>query len=694
MGSSFSAIHLRTRQLDAAAACVASLFAPEGFTLLAADDGAGKLERRRVVLVPKGDWITVADDDTELDPGRYEPLAAELSKRLDAPAVTVLVSHSDHALISAFERGQRLGSVDVPGDARATPDGDRVVRLTFLAPLVADERVRLALSDPGVRADATFVEDFVEAIADALGLRDGLRGARYLLEELPEDARVLCFERPASQIRPTPSHDTGASVRLEIEVCAVPGVVAGYPLSDQRRFSVWQTSGPPSTGVVIEIQRASVDGVDLSALRAWNPRIRNRSSASSSWTAALVAQGDVLRVTFDEARLANVPPPTMDASLPPHLASAHWSEASRLRGESQLSVALVGLATQPGRHVIRVRALAGGAASPWTDIAVNIQGAARKCLLPEGPAAHPRLPALYTEVAGVEYAVGWLSFACAWSDVAAVVLGWVEALAPHLIQGSSALKAQITSVGRHPTCAARLASGDRLAGAKWRSALGRLKEEAVVQWEPEGSLDEMLRLGREAQTAGEPHPKILAPGSVTVAHQPRGSTLFTERQRAELAKHVELGGAVPIDVIFAVRRPADARALVATLERIVEEAARTPGCLDGLIGAAGAPFSLVGPTPYEALAGVHLVWNQIAWRRAHARGPAWRVLLPSAIKPPRLVGSVSLEEGGSCSVLRGSSPDPFSMSDDARTAVEETLLPLVGTAGDASRFRAELQRRA
>ena len=248
--------------------------------------------------------------------------------------VTLLVSDSDRALVAAFDGGKRLGRVDIPGDARAALDGARVVRPTFLAPLLSDEQTRRALADPGVRADATFVEESVEVIADALGLGDPLRGARYLLEDLPVDARVLCFERPAAQRRPEASGDSSGPVVLEIETCLLPPAVAGFQLSDPRSLSVRQTSGPPVSGITIEIQRRSIDGLELRAIRAWNPRIRNRAGASSTWIAAPIAQGDVVRVVFDEARLANVPLPSVDASLPQHLALARRRPSRVARSSS------------------------------------------------------------------------------------------------------------------------------------------------------------------------------------------------------------------------------------------------------------------------------------------------------------------------------------------------------------------------
>ena len=125
------------------------------------------------------------------------------------------------------------------------------------------------------------------------------------------------------------------------------------------------------------------------------------------------------------------------------------------------------------------------------------------------------------------------------------------------------------------------------------------------------------------------------------------------------------------------------------IDALIVGAVALHSCVGALATAQGSGVSCADPVlAYEKLAGTYGASLRLAWVRAHARAPAWRVLIPEparaglAPRSPEGVLATRVRAG----VLLGLEvADPFSMGDTE--PLERHMLPALGSEAELEVMR-------
>lgn len=688
MGSTFGAIHVRTARRERAVAAVTALLEELGFTQLGAEDAEGDDERRVLIFEDAG-WVTIADE--ELDDDATELLGLHVSEALATDAIAIRVFHSDTADLIRYRHGEPVGSFQVPeGATHDEATGQRSVDATFLVDLVEGTTREDARSELATfRADYTFPEETVIRAASLVGIPHPEAGAAYLWHRAPPNATKLRFAQPEGTVtEPTgfawaPPGSEGHTQHLAGPDEHTTSV--GMPLYEQVTFILRAHAGERHEGIVVELSGPGALLLDVTEVAGWNPDLTPGAETEIMAVPLVASQegdrGCVLRATFPRATVAPQVHPTPTGSSA--AAMRAWQAALHAQSKNQFVFHLRGTAKTAGEGalVVRVTDLEGRPLDAnEKHVALSFTRPARPPLLPakvqareaSANASHDSVSAAHfarrnalsvESCGGSDRVVGWVGFDASFDVVGPWLLQAATVLGSILARAAGPLDVSVTTAGTHPTMQA-FTEGHALSD---ETALVRyLASEADVE----------LRVPFAAMFDEDGKPAPRDPSSVSLRHQPHGTTTFTPELREQLRAHRPPERIVPVDLSFSLSRAVAARDadFGDTLDRLLRAAAEIPGCVGGFVSPMGAGFP-DEQTPYEALVGfgTGLVVDKI---RARPRSPGWRVLVPNAA-----AGAIALHTGVTRTqttagvLLATAASDPFAMTDAEREAIERTLLP-------------------
>lgn len=663
MGATFSAVHVRGVTAKALVKSVTALVLDEGQYALLEDDAPEAETDRQVLIFDDGNgWGVVADADFELDLDAARDLARSLSKEHGADALLIAVHHSDSALLERFSKGRSRGSVSVPEDARLDKkSGHKQVEASFLKDLGATKEAKRVLSSP-VLADRTFPEDTVLELAQQAGLGAGNAGARYLWNEPPRGARRLRFapialEAPAfMDWRPPGAEGQAMSLHHQpaVQTCV------GASLGDVLHFTLQAHEGPRVEGLRVELSGTALSLLELSDARGWNPDLANAGPQHFIEEVAFIREGDRLVARFPKNFVEAQGVPTMADSSP--AAFRQWSESLAGHHRRQFHFSLSGVAKAAGSGALRVKVTRlNGAALPVAEaeLAVSLRPAPRLPLLPTGKVTPDEQRQLQAreQHAGHEWVVGWLAFDAPWSKLGGFMLQAASKLAAW-VAGAGELELSVTSAGTHPTVRKTFRAGADMGHKDFAVAVRHLAQEAQVH----------LHAPYAAMLSGAP-----PSGYVVLSHQPHGSTIFDPEMRAQLDATHPRPAIPPLVLSFSL--PAISRAQGVELEALVRSGAAEASCIGALVTpSAAAPHP--GPLPWEMLTAEDQFVDDLERARNHVRAPGWLTLAPGkAAQRVEASARVTASKVASGVLLASTAPDPGSMTDDDRTAMERAVLP-------------------
>ena len=639
MGSTFAALHVRTKDTERALAVVRRFFQDADFEELAAEESAPR--ERRVLVFPAGAWVAVADEDMETDAAGDE-LAGALTRELDTEAIAISVFHSDAARLVLHARGERKGAFEVPADGRARADGHEYVDARFLAGLALDARGRDEL-ERGLLADHTFPERTTHRAATLVGIEAAGAGARYLWNDPPAGATKLRFRSKAARAQTASVDWRPPGLEGDVQVagptelaCAV-----GAPLQDFTTFQTQAFGGARVDGLGVELSGSGLELLEIDELAGWNPVIRGGNGRETKILVAKPerANGRVF-AAFPEGFVAPAQQPALGGTSAADMRA--FSEALAAMSACKFVFHVRGRARAVGSGEIVVRLVtAAGApldAAP-ARLAVSVRPAPRAVILPEGAARgeSPHETRRRVDAAeawnGAGYLALWIGFDGAWAEHEA----WLVALAEEIAEQFPKREISLTSDGTHPK-------------AKNVAA-------ALAHLRGEGDLRITARQARDAS-------------AVRLRHQPEGTTILPRATRERFAAARKRPRIVPIDFSFATKAN---DALARRAAAILEEAAARATCVGGFVVPLGtAPYDDF--TPYEELAGTSSKADHLDFVRTHPRCPGWRFIVPAPaarrFRPNERVRVIETRAG---LLVASTAPTPSAMTSEDRDAVERSI---------------------
>ena len=658
MGATYAAVHVRgKREADVRAAVVEAL-EEQGLTLT--EEEADETRTRRVLLFESDGWVTVADEDMDLDEDALAEWGSRLSESLHAHVVGVQVFHSDVAALTYHHGGGEIGRTAVPGEHPADEDGHVRVSGAFLAPLAP----RRAAAEWVVLADTTFPEEPVLRLARLAGVPHPGAGARYLWNDAQLTATRLLFLREEESEEE--AEEASGAPQLELHVHAEAEETEGVSIENAGSFTLAAVAGVPLRALEVELGGDALALLQIDSIRGWNPRANDRR-----WEIRPDADGRRLRARFPDAEVRFVPQPSIDMTAGA-AAMRRWSQMLEEQSRGQFMGSITGRAAKAGRGTltVRVRALDGSVESEAVEIALVVKPAPRRPLLPpivERPnerREHRDARALEA-YGGSTNAFGWIAF----DDTFAHVEPWLMRAADEALRmllasmGAETLAPEILSAGTHPRVRVKYGKKGDLRAASWKPVWDHLRREAQVTF-----------------IAPDSHAGI---GNVIVAHEPDGKTIFDAGTRATLAARYGADRVVPISLCWSFPQPANAETrerLASWMDGIVREAVDMERCVGALVAPNGEGVrDAQGSVPWEQLAGLQGEMND--WVATHARAPGWRVLVPrpAAGRVPAPGPGAHVERVAAGVLVSSTADSPFAMDGDAREAVERLALPCTGT---------------
>ncbi len=393
-------------------------------------------------------------------------------------------------------------------------------------------------------------------------------------------------------------------------------------------------------GLVLEVEGEGLALASVEALAAWVPY------GDMAWRVAPVEEDGALRFDLPEAQLEAGGAPVRGEAL-----RGQDIEAieARLLEDNRRSVAgaLVGRGLEAGEGClrIRVRARDRALASSWRETSLLVDPRPRLPTLPGGaPALDPEdaaTLALCDVHDGADQLLAWFAFDDPLLAQEPLFWRWADALAAALTRARELeqMAATLRVPGAPP---AKTTVGPEGLGAAEHEALrDAVSTGAALRL----ALDEGAELLIRDALMGDPSPTsgIIPP---------------------------------PLELAATVPQPetdAGCAQLVATLRVVIDQISARRECAGALICARGADLRSDDPLAYELLAGLSLELG--AELRRRPRAPGWRVLVPTvAVAGLREQPGVRWRRVPSGALLGSEAPDPFSMNEDDRRAVEGALV--------------------
>ena len=326
-----------------------------------------------------------------------------------------------------------------------------------------------------------------------------------------------------------------------------------------------------------------------------------------------------------------------------------------------------------GPLLVRVSAADGEAEAV---VEVRVTPRVRLPVLPQRPAPPaPIFGNLLERWAGVyfgrSFAAGWVGFDGSFDSVAELLLVHAEALGLCVLEAGGAQTLQVTLVSQGAETRLRpLPHEYSLVATDTLETLGRLSQEGLLRLRAETGAGEVVVISQPAA-------------------DPRLTPAAREAQRELLGRAIRL---TPVEMYWNIPRPAEGEAfskLVRVTLALLEEACALDFCVGAAATAAGPPLQeLPSPFAYELLAGTASASNRLGWVRSHVRTPGWRTLVPRLAMERSPAAGFSGVETEAGFLVEAPEPDPFSVSDSTMSAVEQFVLPYVGSASEAERYHA------
>ncbi|HTN87245.1 MAG TPA: hypothetical protein VL242_26285 [Sorangium sp.] len=669
MGQHIAAVHVRVA-IERAEAAFERAAVAAGAVVVRADEARALNPHalRAVVVFPQGGWSTLCDEDAEASDAALGALAADVARVLDADVVALRVADDGRAsILHLGPGGAELAAVHLPADL-ADLDLARL-RLPSLAPLAVDAAAAGHLTG-GIPAPRASSAAAVDEIARRLGIARAAGVSRDLAAAPPPGGRALLLRGPeAQQRRPA----AGGRALLRATLALPPGMVPDADLPEAPPHLQITAEGAPVTGLVVELAGPALELLDVTGLVGWNARAPHEGPAPRQLVRPERHAGGALVFRFPDAQVEPPPPIAPVAPGPAGVRAVHAHYDARAR--ATFEAALRARPRRAGEGALAVRVRGAGAEVAEASAKVHVQA-------PVGPSPRGLSAAMASPMfggvraswqkayEGRTHLVGWIGLDARFEDRRDRVLAIADAVLD--ATGAPSLGVSTASAGARRALERRWARGDTLRGPAWAELVALLADEAVVQFDA-------------------------APGgaSVILVHQPNGNPRIERRARDALQTSAQ---PVPLEVAWVLPAPAgaDRAALAGRARGLVEQAAADRACVGAFAAVSGMPFDLLAGTPYELLAGTAVARGSKAWMAAHARTPAFAVLVPAGAGPVEAPpgSGVHVAQAAAGWLVTMAAADPFAGGGAERAAVERAVAPCVGTGPEALAHMEALARRA